>query len=181
MRLRFLAVPVLAAAALAACSPRDKPPSAPPQASGSPPAVASPATDRASAQRDAVVAYVGMWRAYETAAAAGDTSGTQAARYATGDALDLINRAVQKIVKDGLRAQGTSVLAPRATEVRGVDVPAEVRVDDCMDTSGTRLVKVDGSKYTDSPGGRRKMVATVRLVDGGWKVVSFGLGQVGTC
>ncbi|MEU8075950.1 hypothetical protein AB0B31_10910 [Catellatospora citrea] len=181
MRPRHVA-PVLAAAVfLAACGPRTEPPPAPPQASGSAPGASPSTADRASAQRDAVAAYVGMWRAYESAAADGDTSGAATSRYATGNALDLINRAVHAIVKDGLRAQGTSVLAPQATDVRGADHPTEVRVEDCMDTSNTRLVKVDGSKYPDSPGGRRKMIATVRLGDSGWQVVSFGLGGVGTC
>jgi hypothetical protein len=181
MQIRRISVLIIGPllAALVACTPAKSP--AVPQ-SPSPSAAGPSLSARSAAEMRALVAYTRMWQAFERAATVPDPRDPMLARYADGRALELVTKALESFVADRLRARGTTWLNPRATLAQPADMPTEVRVEDCMDTSGTRLFKVDGSRYGDTPGGRRRMIATVRLVGSDtWKVTSFGLGEVGSC
>ena len=130
----------------------------------------------------AVAAYRGMWAAYEAAIAVPGPTSPELARYATGDALASLVRGLTSVKDRGLRGTGKLTLSPQVTELSPVDAPTSVSIRDCFDDSATRLVRVSGPPYSDTPGGRRLCLATVkRGTDGTWKVTSYGLREVGTC
>jgi predicted small lipoprotein YifL len=127
-------------------------------------------------------AYRGMWQAYQEAIAIPDPDYPELARYAQGDALRVLISGVTSVRDQGLVGVGEAVLNPRVVAELFALTPPQVKIDDCMDTSQTHLVKRDGSPYEDRPGGRRSVEATaVQLDDGTWKVAEFVLHEVGTC
>ncbi len=105
------------------------------------------------------------------------------AAYATGNALKTLTSGLQSVKGQGLKGTGAVVVAPKVTAVSPASAPTDVSLSDCMDTSGTHIVRASpGPPYSDSPGGRRLATATVqRQGDGSWKVTDFGIRGVGTC
>jgi hypothetical protein len=74
------------------------------------------------------------------------------------------------------------VLHPQVTSVSPVAVPTTVMVSDCSDSTNWLRYRADGAPFTDSPGGRRVVISTVRLhQDGSWKVTEFAVEPVGSC
>jgi hypothetical protein len=127
-------------------------------------------------------AYRGMWQAYQEAIAIPDPDYPELARYAQGDALRVLVSGITSVRDQGLVGVGEAVFNPRVVGELLALTPPQVKIDDCMDTSQTHLVKQDGSPYDDPPGGRRSVEATaVQLDDGTWKVADFVLRAVGTC
>ena len=123
-----------------------------------------------------------MWRAYVEASRIPDPDYPDLARYAQGNALDVFVNGLTSMVEQGLVGVGDVVLNPQPTGARPDATPPQVDIEDCVDTSGSRLVKQDGSPYQDTPGGRRAARATaVQLSDDTWRVSEFGLFDVGTC
>ncbi len=175
----LLAVTLLTAAA---CSPKEPAPA--PSASSSPSA-APPATSPApsfSGAATAVDAYRGMWKAYVDASRIPDPSYPELAKYAQGDALKVFVNGLTSMQRDGLVGKGDVKLNPAVVAAKPNATPPTVDIQDCADTSETQLVKKDGSPYQDTPGGKRKAVATAaRMDDGSWKIISFALLAVGTC
>lgn len=139
--------------------------------------------DAAAAGRNALDSYRGMWQAYQEALQVPDPGSSELARYATGDALDTLIKGLQSVKDQGLKGTGTVSLAPEITSVSPAAAPTEIDVTDCMDSSDSRLVRVSpGPTYDDSPGGHRRVLATVRRQpDDSWKVSNFGAQAVGTC
>jgi hypothetical protein len=158
---------------LAACTSGDPDggPSAAPL-SGTPGVSAS-----ASAEDAAVAAYRGMWAAFVDAAKTSDPDAPDIRKFASDNALKLIvgglvtNRSQGKVVK------GDVVLNPKATVVS----PTEETVLDCVDATHWLEYKTNGELWDDKPGGKHKTTATVKKVDGTWKVSSFNLEGTGTC
>lgn len=151
-----------------------------PSASLRPP---SPTTPAASSTQGAVVAYQGMWNAYLDALRNPDPHDPALARYATGAALKTLVAGVREVQDKGLKGEGEFILKPRIEEMEPASVPTKVRIRDCLDTAQSRIVRAShGPAYYDKPGGRRLCIATVeRQRDGSWKVISFGLHEVGSC
>jgi hypothetical protein len=127
-------------------------------------------------------AYRGMWTAYVDASRIPDPQYAGLARYTQGDALKVFVNGLTSMQRDGLVGQGDVTVHPKVTTIRPNASPPTVDIEDCVDTSKTRLVKKDGSPYKDTPGGRQSATATAsQLDDGTWKVTSFALQSVGTC
>ncbi len=148
--------------------------------SPSPASAASP--DPQTAGRDAIAAYRRMWQAYQEAMAIPDPAYSDLARYAHGEALEILTKGVQSTKDGGLKGTGKVVLSPEVTSVAPVEVPTEVKITDCMDSSGSHIVRASpGPPYSDAPGGRSRTTATVRWQPAGWKVTSFGVQEAGTC
>ena len=146
-----------------------------------PPAVAK-AVDPATAGRQAIAAYRGMWRVYEAAVAIPEPDTAALSRFTSGPALSRLSEGLQAATIKGLKGTGTVRLSPAISSAAPAAAPTEVEITDCMDTSRWRLVRASGDPYTDSPGGHRLVVATVKQTSpGGWKVDQLTINQVGTC
>lgn len=127
-------------------------------------------------------AYRGMWQAYQEAIAIPDPEYPELARYAQDSALEVLVNGLRSVQEQGLVGTGDVELNPRVTALILASTPPRTEIEDCMDTSGSRLVKQDGSPYEDNPGGRRLATATaVQLADGTWKISGFAVRDVGTC
>lgn len=148
---------------------------------GLPSTVAPSGTPHASAPVSpddrAVIAYRGMWSAFAEAAKTADPDAPDIRTYASNNALKLIvgglvsNRAQGKVVK------GNLVLHPTATVVS----PTEETILDCVDATNWLEYKTSGELWDNEPGGKHRTTATVKEVDGTWKVSSFNLEGKGTC
>lgn len=170
--------------ALAACGPNEPSP-VPPATSSlstSPSVSASPSVPVSGAPT-ALDAYRGMWKAYVEASRIPDPAYPDLAKYAQGEALKVFVNGLTSMQRDGLVGQGDVKVNPAVTAAKPNATPPTVDIQDCVDTSGSHLVKKDGSEYHDTPGGRKKAVATVaRLGDGSWKVITFAISdKAGTC
>lgn len=122
-----------------------------------------------------------MWKAFVAASDIPDPAYPDLARYADGDALNVLVKGLKDMQSKGLVNQGDVVLQPQVTAVSLSVKPAQVQIADCVDDSGTHLVKKDGSPYQDTPSGRRSAQIKVTQTTAGWKVTSFALFEVGTC
>jgi len=182
-RLRIAATLGIAALAVAACSNRDHPAAtSTDQSQPSTPTTAVASASSMSPGDSALAAYRSMWRAFVEASDVADPDAPALAMYADGDALTLLHNGVQDLKSKGLINTGdVQLLNPQVTAVSTSVKPVEVQISDCVDTSRTRLVKRDGSAYTDTPGGRRAAQITVDELPGGWKVVGLALHEVGSC
>ncbi|MBG0569010.1 hypothetical protein [Actinoplanes aureus] len=163
------------------CTSEASPDPTVPSASQSKPSAAT-IPDATTAGRDAIAAYRGMWQAYTAALAIPDPAYPDLARYADGEALDVLTEGVQETKDGGLKGTGGVVVSPEVTSAAPVDAPTEVQITDCLDSSGSQIVRASpGPPYSDSPGGKRRAEASVRWQPSGWKVSSFGVLEVGTC
>lgn len=179
-----LALLPIATAVLVACGPGSPAPtlSTAPATSATSPASSPPSPTSGTGAATALDAYRGMWRAYVDASRIPDPQHADLPKYTQGDALKVFVNGLASMQRDGLVGQGDVTLHPKATTVRPNASPPTVDIEDCVDTSKTRLLKTDGSPYADTPGGRQSAKATVsRLDDGAWRVTSFALQSVGTC
>jgi hypothetical protein len=190
MRLRNGAAPLITAITLAltvpGCDPTDNPQptlAPPPETTTATAAPApSPPTDpHDNPQQQAIDAYVGMQRAYLIATETADPHHPDLARYAAGEALHRLRNGLASIRDKGLRGRGEVTFDAKVQSLDPVDQPVKITIQDCMDTTASELYKVSGDPYEDEPGGLQLVVATVEIVDGTWKVTSFGVHEVGTC
>jgi endonuclease YncB( thermonuclease family) len=134
------------------------------------------------AEHAALEAYRGMWEAFSMASQVADPEHPDLARYAAGDALEVLVAGLEANRREGLVSDGGEVaLYPEVVEVEPADAPAEVRIADCADTSETRRIRPSGPPFSDSPGGWRQVTAAVQLVDEVWKVTDFAVQEVGSC
>ncbi len=164
----------------AACTQQSREQPAPPAPSTIPSTAASP--DPKTAGADAVSAYRGMWQAYVAAMSVPDPAHPGLARYANGEALEILTKGIQETKNDGLKGTGGVIVAPEVTSAAPVNAPTEVEILDCLDSTGSQIVRASpGPPYSDSPGGKSRTTATVRWQPDGWKVVTFGIEEVGTC
>jgi hypothetical protein len=135
----------------------------------------------AAAERDAVAAYRGMWDAFVEAAKTSDSDDPALRKSAADNALKLIvsglitNRTLGKVVLGDLK------ISPRVTRMTPSDGPTTAEITDCVDATNWLEYKKSGKRWDDKPGGKHLTTATVKAVDGSWKVTSFTLRKAGTC
>jgi hypothetical protein len=148
-----------------------------PTTSASPPSI-SPAD---SARQQATNAYTGMWRQMAKAGETADWQSPEFAKYATGDALGVINRSLYTDHLNGVVTKGEPKTNPQVSKVDPPDNPTTVMISDCGDDSGWLKYK-NGQLLNDTPGGRRSITAEVKKQqDSTWKVTRFAVEAVGTC
>lgn len=151
-----------------------------PSATVPPPAIPSagvPATQRALAVR----AYAGMWQAYAAAARTSDYQSPALPRYAAGDALQVLTRALYDARRNGITIQGQPVIHPAVTVLDQQAVPARAVVRDCVDDSRWLAYGRHGAPVPGAAAGRHRVDATLRLFGRSWKVTYFMLQRAGTC
>lgn len=170
---------------LTACS------SNPPQTPGSTTGVAtssspssaspSPVSPADSARQQATAAYTGMWRQMAKAGETADWQSPELAKYATGDALGVVNRSLYTDHLNGVVSKGAPANTPQVSKVDPADNPTTIMISDCSDSSNWLKYK-DGQLLNDTPGGRRSITAEVKKQqDGTWRVTRFAVEGVGSC
>jgi hypothetical protein len=180
-------VVTVAAVALTACGAgvSGSAPATTHSAAQSPPSIphTSPSSPADVARRQAIAAYLGMWRNFADAAATSDWRSPELAQNATGDALSVLSRTMYADHYNGLASRGQPVNNPRVSSVEPADAPTTVMVSDCGDDSHWLKYRADnGQLADDTPAGRRAITAEVKLArDGTWKVTRFAVEAVGTC
>jgi hypothetical protein len=178
-----VAVAVATIAALGACGKPVQPPTtltaAP--ALSAPPSTKSTVDARAAARQSAVDAYRGMWAAYATAGLTANPDEPSLAVYASGQALSMLRDGLTATRRKGRVFKGEYRTSPTVVDTGDAGTPTSVVIADCLDTSHFLTYKATGGLAGDTPGGRRSASATVRLRDGRWTVVSFGVREKGTC
>jgi hypothetical protein len=123
-----------------------------------------------------------MWQAMAKAGETADWQSPEVAKYATGDALGVINRSLYTDHLNGVVSKGAPVTSPKVTEEKPPSKPTTIMISDCGDSTNWLKYKKDGSPFTDSPGGHRAITAEVKKqADGSWKVTRFAVEGVGTC
>ncbi|GAB3160699.1 hypothetical protein GCM10027290_66990 [Micromonospora sonneratiae] len=111
-----------------------------------------------------------------------DPEALELRQYAAGRALARIVDVLFTYGETGVVTRGAPVLNARVKDASPSDTPAEVTVVDCADsTNWTKHKKATGELIEDDPRGRRSITGVVKPVDGSWKVVSFDVGDIGSC
>lgn len=170
--------------ALTACSRTNDPTVSLPTATTSAATTGTPSptgNPTVNVRQQAVDAYVGMQRAYLKATETADPNYPELANYASGRALEVLKTGLKSIQDQGLRGRGEATFRPKIESVEPADKPTKIGIRDCMDTSRTELYKANGDPYRDEPGGNRLVIATVEIVNGGWKVTGLGVQEAGSC
>jgi hypothetical protein len=180
-----LTVVGLAALTLAACSsnPSPTPGGTTGVATSSSPSSASPSpiSPADSARQQATAAYTSMWQQMAKSGETGDWQSPELAKYATGDALGVINRSLYTDNLNGVVTNGAPKTNPQVSKVDPQDNPTTVMISDCGDDSGWLKYK-NGQLVNDTPGGRRSITAEVKKQqDGTWRVTRFAVEGVGSC
>jgi hypothetical protein len=123
-----------------------------------------------------------MWQQMAKADETADWQSPVLAKYATGDALGVINRSLYTDHLNGVVSKGAPTLNPHVTTVDPANDPTTVMISDCGDSTKWLKYKTDGSPANDSPGGRRSITAEVkRQTDGSWRVTRFAVEGLGSC
>ncbi|KPM50559.1 hypothetical protein ACG83_39040 [Frankia sp. R43] len=146
------------------------------------PSSPTPTSPADLARRDAVAAYVGMWKADAQAGRTADWQAPSLSRYASGEALQVLTGGLYADHANGLVSRGEPINRPEVTSVEPPDTPKTVMISDCSDSRNWVRYKADGSAFTDTPGGFHRIMAEVRIhTDGLWRVTQFGVGAAGSC
>ncbi len=167
----------LMAVAMSACTKEESSVAPSPAPPASAVATSAPASD---GQR-VLLAYRGMWDAYVEAAKTSDPDAPDLRRYASDNALKLIVSALVTNREDKKIILGDLKIDPKMAAVKASENPPTATVTDCVDDTKWLVHKSSGELLNDVPGGRHRTTATVKLVDGEWKVSQFTLEGSGTC
>lgn len=137
---------------------------------------------RAVAERDALAAYIGMWQAMAKAGEVPDPDAPELRQHAADRALARLVSVLVTYRETGVVTRGAPITSARVTGASPADAPTEVTIADCGDsTNWTKHKKATGELIQDDPRGRRNITAMVKPIDGSWKVVSFDVGDIGSC
>jgi hypothetical protein len=146
------------------------------------PAPSPSPTSTTNARDSAVEAYKGMWLAFSRASETADWTSPDLARYASGNALAELTKSLQANQVRGVVTRGTFATHPSVTSADPPSAPTLVLILDCGDDSGTTRVRAsNGHPIAGSGGGKHRIDAEVRLVNGSWSVVDFRLRSAGSC
>lgn len=173
-------VAIMATAAGCASHGHDGPRASARPSLGTPSATASSESPQA-AVRDAVAAYRGMWSAYIAASNTGTTDPPELARYASGSALQVLDKGLADNHARGLTTHGVPQITPQVTSSGPNGAPTSVTIGDCADDTRWLLYTKDGHPADSTPGGRHQVTATVNKAEGRWTVTAFAAEGAGTC
>lgn len=153
----------------------DKPKSAP--ASTPTPSTAPSLGPGEAAERDALVAYRGMWSTFVEAAKTSDPEAPELRKYTSDNALKLITGALYTNRAQGIVTLGELKIDPKVTAVKPPSAPTEASILDCVNDEKWLEHKKSGGLVNDTPGGKHRTTATVRRTVDGWKVSRFVIGD----
>lgn len=125
----------------------------------------------------ALDAYRQMWAAMVQAAAVSDPEFPLLSRFAAGEALEKLRYSLASDRQNGFVTKGPLHISPRIASESGTVIV----ISDCLDDTRALKYRADGSLKDNVPGGRHRVDASVRLIDGVWKVAGFRVEVSGTC
>lgn len=143
----------------------------------------TPDTRRAEAEQAGLAAYAGYLDALRKAESDGDPHDPRLAQYLADPLLTRVRLAIRDAKEHGAMRTGKLVSDPTVTEVSLDTVPATVQIQDCLDSTGYRLVNRETRKVVrGSAGGRHVATATaVRYADGRWLISEGAVHEEQPC
>jgi hypothetical protein len=128
-----------------------------------------------------ISAYDGMWQAYAAAARTADYQPGALSRYAAGDALAVLTRALYDNHRHGIVLRGAPSLSPRVTGMSPAANPDSSWVTDCAGDSQWLQYTTAGKPAAGAPSGRHRVRARLQLFTATWKVTYLVVGKAGSC
>lgn len=151
----------------------------PPDAKPLPKRTVEPTASRAPSAEygEALAVYRAMWGDLVAVSASPDPRSPRLKEHAVGGALELMKYGLRRSEEEGVVSKGTPRLTPKV--VSAADSKIDIR--DCVDGTDWLQYKRNGELKNDVPGSHFKTDATVRRVDGEWKVATFYMHDSGSC
>ncbi|MDG4816498.1 hypothetical protein O7628_13420 [Micromonospora sp. WMMD956] len=176
-RWMILLVTALTAAPVAACGAKPEA-AARPHATAGPSATAThSAAEERAAREAALAAYSGYLAASRAASRRSDPRHPELAKFLADPLLTRVRLAIREAKEHGAVRTGTFVSDPTVTSVSLDSVPATVEIQDCLDTTGYRLVDAKTKRVVPgSGGGRHLATATATRYHGRW-LINYGAGH----
>ncbi|MEU8419774.1 hypothetical protein AB0C15_02710 [Micromonospora sp. NPDC048835] len=133
-----------------------------------------PDVERRAAEKAALDAYSGYLAASRTAGARSDPRAPELSRFLADPLLTRVQLSIRDAKEHGAMRTGTLKSDPTVTAVSLDAKPAIVEIQDCLDTTGYRLVYAKNKRpVPGSGGGRHLSTATAtRYPDGRWLINS---------
>jgi hypothetical protein len=145
--------------------------------------VAHSDADEQNARKAALAAYSGYLDASRAASARSDPRHPALARFLADPLLTRVRLAIREAKEHGAMRTGTLISDPTVTSVDLAADPPTVDIQDCLDSTGYRLVYArDHRVVPGSGGGRYLATATAtRYPDGRWLISSGAAHQDQPC
>jgi hypothetical protein len=144
----------------------------PPAPSRSPAAPVASAAEEQAARAAALTAYAGYLEATRVASRTSDPSHPELTRYLGDPLLTRVRVTIRQAKENGAMRTGKMVSDPSVVGVDLVSVPATVELQDCLDTTGYRLVYTRNRKPVPGARGSRHLATAtaLRYPDGVWRI-----------
>lgn len=156
---------------------------------GASPPVAAPSTaasagpDAEAASKAALAAYAGYLAASSEASADPDPAHPALARYLADPLLTRVRDTVRDLETHGAMRTGKMISDPRVSALDLTADPPTVSIQDCIDSSGYKMVYTESKKpVPGTAGGRYVATATAtRYPDGRWLISHGAIHQDQPC
>ncbi|GAA2778818.1 hypothetical protein GCM10010452_02870 [Crossiella cryophila] len=122
-----------------------------------------------------------MWHQLTIAAASSNQHASGLSMYTTGSALTELRQLLYTDSMAGKVVLGKPAPNPRIAAVRIPEVPLEVDILDCVDTSSWRKYKARDGQADAARSDRLLVTATARNGEGDWKIATLALREVDSC
>ncbi|TDB74294.1 hypothetical protein [Micromonospora sp. KC723] len=131
-----------------------------------------PSADERAAEQAALTAYAGYLDASREASRAGDPRHPALARFLADPLLTRVRVVIDQARRHGAVRTGTLRSDPTVTSVNLDAAPPTVDIQDCLDTTGYRLVYAKDKRVVPGTGGSRHLATATatRYPDGRWLI-----------
>ncbi|MFF4877144.1 hypothetical protein [Micromonospora sp. NPDC000668] len=135
---------------------------------------ADPEVERRAAEKAALDAYSGYLAASRTASRRSDPRAPELTRFLADPLLTRVRWSIREAKEHGAMRTGTLKSDPTVTAVSLDSNPATVEIQDCLDTTGYRLVYAKDQRVVPGTGGGRHFATATaaRYPDGRWLINS---------
>ncbi|MCK2241873.1 MULTISPECIES: hypothetical protein [unclassified Crossiella] len=134
-----------------------------------------------AAARQVKETYLAMWHQFTIAAASANQHASGLSAHATGAALVELRQMLYADSMAGRVTLGKPDPNPQITAVRIPEVPLEVDLLDCVNTSNWRKYKARDGQVDAVRPDRILASATARNSEGTWKIATLSLREVDSC
>ncbi|MGI5524909.1 hypothetical protein ACQEUX_28795 [Micromonospora sp. CA-259024] len=135
---------------------------------------ADPDVERRAAEKAALDAYSGYLAASRVASGRSDPRAPELSRFLADPLLTRVRLSIREAKEHGAMRTGTLKSDPTVTAVSLDAKPATVEIQDCLDTTGYRLVYAKDKRVVPGSGGGRHLstATATRYPDGRWLINS---------